>query len=329
MKVRYLVSNHLCCINPDGFIYKRGDIINLQDDLAKKYIDYNIVEPFSYSITDDEIKRLYEDFNETNVFESKVNIFIEAYSKANKRILLDDGNIIEFKVIPETRNEWYYFNTQMSKLYKSEVTECSFEKLKDDFLRLQSEYPHLNALREMELNGIKKATTDDSPKGIAYWYREAIYKRIPEDEKKRAFLSRELEYGLEIYLQGIAIAEYEEFLKSDFQKNSKNKDKKVRTKLFSEYLQTHNRRILAEKLKIEFSTEIGMNIRRMLEVLKDKGLLSMAEGQKMEIYESLEGYFARYIGTYNSIFARNPGISKREKSKKASIEKRIDFLLVN
>jgi hypothetical protein len=329
MRVRYLVNNELCCLF-NGVMHKIDDIVNLPDELAERYIDYNYVEAFEYPITDNDISCLYKEFMETEDFNRKMDIAIQAYSNSNELngFLLNSDEVIKFEPVPETRNEWCYYNTQMSNFYISKFIECSFGRLKDDFIRLQSKFPNNTALREIELNKIAKTIKDNNPEGIANWYKAAIYRRIPENPKEeKDFLSRKLDFGLEVYLQGKAIAEYEEFLKAVQPRTIIVKDRSHKSKKFPDYLLFEQKDILAERLKSEFNSDIGKTLRLMLEVLKDKQLLVISEGQKMKIFESLKEYFDRNIGSYNSVFSRDPGKTLLEKSKRASIEARIEFIL--
>ncbi|MBN1180846.1 MAG: hypothetical protein JXB49_01065 [Bacteroidales bacterium] len=109
--------------------------------------------------------------------------------------------------------------------------------------------------------------------------------------------------------------------------DKKNTNTQFEKKPFSAYLLYNEREKLAEQLKKGFIGEKGKSIRLMIEVLKEKGILSLSKGGWKKFYDSLKDYFDSDIGTYNSIFSRDPGKSNLEKSKKQAIEERIDYIL--
>ena len=78
----------------------------------------------------------------------------------------------------------------------------------------------------------------------------------------------------------------------------------IKQKLFYEYLLYHRKEELAAALKKEFSTEIGKNIRILIEAMTDHTppLLSLCRGQKKAFYKAMTDYFGRSIGAYNSVF---------------------------
>ncbi|MBE0674458.1 MAG: hypothetical protein IH591_07335 [Bacteroidales bacterium] len=55
-------------------------------------------------------------------------------------------------------------------------------------------------------------------------------------------------------------------------------------------------------LKNEFNSEMGLGIRYMIEGLKDLNYLTWGDRERQKLFDSLNDYFGRYLGTYNSIF---------------------------
>ena len=72
---------------------------------------------------------------------------------------------------------------------------------------------------------------------------------------------------------------------------------------FIQYLKSDNNVVLAEKLRKEFNTETGRDIRFIIDILRDKGLLEYAELKPL--IEAMAEYFNREIGTYESIRKTN------------------------
>lgn len=230
MKVRFQVSNHVYNLEKERF-YKIGDIVNIPDLTAKIYIEGRIVKPFDYSITDEEIKQLHKKLNNTKEFERKVEVYIEVLSKSNVNVQLADGKRLLFEVTPKNPNEWYYFNKHLSEFYIKEFYKCSLEGLIDDFTRKLKNFPYFEILKKSELNRINKVFQEGTSSGIYNWYEKTKSGEIPKDEIGIAnLLSRKVLYGIEDFLQGKSIAEYEGFLKTFSQKSIKDKDIKVNVK---------------------------------------------------------------------------------------------------
>ena len=82
----------------------------------------------------------------------------------------------------------------------------------------------------------------------------------------------------------------------------------------------------AELLKDEFKIEIGKSLKLMINVLIKKGMFTIENRQRQNIYNAMKKYFNRDIGTKQSIFdykyvpVGNPDFE--------SFELRIDNLLV-
>lgn len=95
--------------------------------------------------------------------------------------------------------------------------------------------------------------------------------------------------------------------------------KKKEIKSFPDYLIFDQKEILAERLKKEFNTEVGKEIRLMIDALISKDMLP--ETPLRQLYKALNIYFNRYIGTYESI-RKIPKIYEIE-----SYLLRIDFIL--
>lgn len=330
MRVRFQIGERAFCITRNNF-YSFGEIENNFDDgMAKALIKGNIAEHFEDSFNDEEIRTLHKNFISTKEFEKKVDLFVIVKTKSSTNVKLSDGTKLLFELTPTKPEEWYYYNKSLCDFYIKYFYRCQFESFKGNFERKFKNYPHYNVLRKNELTRIMEILNTDNNEGILYWYKEGRDGEIPLDEKGIKYLfSKKIFQGVENYLQGKAIFEYVTYLNTLNIQSIKNMVKPGRTKLFPEYLlmDIDDRILLAEKLKCEFSTEIGKKIRLMLEVLKDRGLLLIANGDKMNIYETLKEYFDRNIGSYNSIFSRDPGTSKLEVLKRTAIEKRIDFIL--
>lgn len=98
-------------------------------------------------------------------------------------------------------------------------------------------------------------------------------------------------------------------------------------KSFPEFLIHEKREILAEKIKAEFNTEIGKNIRFLIESLRinDPPFISIGARQNKTLHKAMLAYFGRDIGSYQSIF--NLKIEKLESDPDfLSIKTRIDFI---
>ncbi|MFH0756346.1 MAG: hypothetical protein V2B15_03565 [Bacteroidota bacterium] len=227
MRVKYLVSDEWCC-SQNGIWHLKGSIANLPDDIALENIKLKFIEPFSYSIPDQEIVRLYNNFIEPQTFESKVDIFIEAYSKikayAKEKIdvLLEDGTQLVFKLSPGSPSEWYYYNKGICNLYSKEFNFFKAENFLDEFKKNMTNYPYFEKRKETDLTDIEELIQTDDPEGLSYWYNEVIYGNVPSDEPElKEFLSKEIKFGIEVFLRSKAVAEYEGFLKSDRHRSKK------------------------------------------------------------------------------------------------------------
>lgn len=72
-------------------------------------------------------------------------------------------------------------------------------------------------------------------------------------------------------------------------------------KTFEQYFTEPYSHSLPIALKSVFSGKKGKQIRLMIEVLKDLGLIIVIDGENSELFRAMERFFGK-IGTYNSIF---------------------------
>jgi len=81
-------------------------------------------------------------------------------------------------------------------------------------------------------------------------------------------------------------------------------DKKLSSKPFPGYLLHKRRELLAKEIKNEFNTEIGKEIRLLIEALivSNPPLLTIENRKRKAIYNALKEYLNRNIGSYQSIF---------------------------
>lgn len=218
IKVEFIVSGNLNGMENTGITNIRGDIVNLSIEDAYYYIERSIVKPFSYSISENDILIKYVEFEGSDDFKRKVDIFCEVLLVTNRScfFLMDDDSIVKFELIPVTSDEWYYYNTQIGKFYCSYLLECSFVIMKNEFNRKKPEDSRqLPKFVKSEIENIDNTIANDFPSGIAYWYNMQILHKIPsKGEEQIAFLSKELRYGIPIFWQGIALGKYKEFLYS-------------------------------------------------------------------------------------------------------------------
>ncbi len=103
-------------------------------------------------------------------------------------------------------------------------------------------------------------------------------------------------------------------------------------KQFYQYLLLHKQNTkLALALKSEFSTEKGKSIRYLLEALahSQPPIITIVEGEKKALYNSIKEYFNRDIGSYNSIFQCkfNPDSDPVEKQNLQKFKVRINHIL--
>jgi hypothetical protein len=93
-------------------------------------------------------------------------------------------------------------------------------------------------------------------------------------------------------------------LKCNSEQFESQKPKVKMKKAFPEYLLHENRELLAQRLKEEFKTERGKGIRLMFEALQlnEPPLLTIENRQRKAIWQAMNEYFMRDIGTYQSIF---------------------------
>lgn len=330
MRVRFLnfeLSNKIILHN--YIRYSEGDVEWFPDDKALEYIQEKIVEAYKYPIPDAEIRLLHKDFIETSDFKRKVEILIYSYSNSIQRATLEDGTKIVFELNPESPEEWYCYNTHLIEYYKNKLPNCNIERLKKEFEKKQFNTPDPSRLIDSEFVRIKKSIDDDGRKRVSFWYNATYCGDIPKDEDGyKSFLSNQIKFGIEPFLQGNAYAEYEYFLKTVSQNATKDRDKNVKPKLFHEYLLTDKCEELAEQLKTKFNIERGKSIRLMIEVLIEMQLLVIENRGRNSLYNALKLYFNRNIGTYPSIFDyKLNSISDKEEIK--SVKTKINFILKN
>jgi hypothetical protein len=101
-------------------------------------------------------------------------------------------------------------------------------------------------------------------------------------------------------------------------------------KAFNEYLLHENRVEIAERLKFEFKTEKGKNIRLMIKALEDYNppLLNVEARQKTAIYNALKLFFNRDIGSKQSVFDFKY-IESAHKCDFIAIKSKVRFILEN
>jgi hypothetical protein len=302
MKVRFQVSNHVYCSERETF-YKLGDIANLSDHQAKTFIDYRLVEPFEYSITDEEMIELHEKFTNTLEFEKKVDLLMIVIAKSNKNVKLSGGAELLFELTPTKPEEWFYYNKSLSEFYIENFYRCSLESFKENLERKLKNFPNYKILRKKEFERIDEILNTDNNEGILYWYKAGLDGEIPIDEKNiKALFSKKIYHGVENYLQGKALFEYALFLSNPREEFQSNNAKIGKAKLFSEYLTHDKNEKLAEKLRNEFNTEKGKSIRLMIEALKQSQLLVIPDRMNALFYQAMVDYFTRYVGSYQSVF---------------------------
>lgn len=84
------------------------------------------------------------------------------------------------------------------------------------------------------------------------------------------------------------------------ERESRKNDKIEKT--FVDYFIIQYRKSLPEKIRNEFKTETGINIRLLIDVLKDQKIITVEHRGNASFYKSLKTYFNRKIGSYQSIF---------------------------
>ena len=139
----------------------------------------------------------------------------------------EDGSKLSFKISPKSPKEWFYHNTKLSELYSKKYPLFKIEDFKNEFNESLINYPYLEKRKEAEFEFIKNFIQADDPKGLSYWYNQVRRGKVPTDnERWRDFLSKEIKYGLEVFLHAKAVAEYEGFLES-FQPSFKSENQIV------------------------------------------------------------------------------------------------------
>ena len=103
------------------------------------------------------------------------------------------------------------------------------------------------------------------------------------------------------------------------------KPKPVKT--FSEYFLPQYRESLPEKLKNEFKTEFGKNVRLLIEVLKDRNIIAIEGRGKKGFYNAMKSYFERDIATYPAIFDVKPEKDGNDEPEYSAIIKRVEAIL--
>jgi len=209
-------------IHPDGFWYGKGDIAIVQEEYAEHLIEEEIAEPFSYSMTDEEILRLYKKQNEEYEFDKKVDLLVEIllkesheiYLESDPSFILEDGTILSFEVRPETPAQWFYYNTSLSELYSKKYPIFKIEDFIIRFQRSLKNYNYPTKRKEVDIVDIKKFIDKNDPEGLKYWYDQVVHGMVPKDKTEwEAFFSKKIQYGLEVFLNAKAVAEFEGLLK--------------------------------------------------------------------------------------------------------------------
>jgi hypothetical protein len=227
MRVKFFAfKNKVLTTEIRNFMYsgfEEGQIICLPDNSAKEYILGKLAEEFNYSITDNEIKQLHKDFNQASDFNKKVDIFISSLTKSVNKAVLEDGNVVEFKLTPNKSDEWLQYNILLTQYYKNEFPDYDLEGLKKVFEKKRFNSPDHYRLIGSELLWIKKTIQADNPKGIKFWYNETIKGNVSKDDAVyNIFLSNPIHFGIDIFLRGKALAEYEAHLKTYKKKMQEN-----------------------------------------------------------------------------------------------------------
>lgn len=330
MRVRFLnfeLSRKI--IIKDLIRYSEGNVTWFPDEEALGYIQEKIVEAYNYPIEDAEIRRQYKEFVETEDFGKKVEILIFSYSNSIERAILEDGTRLHFKLIPQSPEEWYCYNRELIKYYSTKFPHYSIEGLIKVFKKKQFNTPDPSRLIDSEFARIKKTINDNNPEGIPFWYNATYCGDIPRDEDGyKTLLSSHIKYGIEKFLQGKALAEYENFLKSVSQETRMDKSIINKTVSFTGYLLHDNKEKLAEQLKTSFNIEIGKSIRLMIEALKEMGLLTIENRRGKSFYNALKEYFNRNIGSYQSIFDYKLN-SEIDQAENQTIRTKINYILRN
>lgn len=214
-----ILTQGIRSLSYSGFI--GGEVICLPDKTALRYIEEKLAERFDYSIPDNEIRRLYDDFISASSFNKKVEIFISALSMSVSEAILEDGTEIRLTVTPKNPSEWLQYNSKLIQFYKSKFPENTVEGLKKSFNEKCINSPDYNKVIDSELIRIDKLNKDDNSRGIAYWYNEKYIGNVPKDESVyKLLLSSSIHHGVENFVKGEAYAEYESYLKSNSINNS-------------------------------------------------------------------------------------------------------------
>lgn len=197
----------------DGF--NGGEVIWIQDETALKYIKEKLAEKFDYSIPDNDIRKLHDDFMNASDFNKKVEIFMETLSNSVNKAIFEDGTEARFTIAPETAYEWFHYNSELIDFYKNKFPEITADGLIKSFVNKCRNSPDHQKVIDSELKRINKILTDSRFIGITYWYNEKCIGNVPKDEEAyKLFLSSSIPHGVEDFIKGDAFAEYESYLKS-------------------------------------------------------------------------------------------------------------------
>lgn len=199
----------------DNKEYWTGNNHDLPELMIKEFRNKRVDEHFSYSISTTHIEKLCRSILKTDNVKTKIDLLLKTYTEASREITFEGGEGIVFKVIPESQEEFLFYNSKFIEYHIRITPRCSFDRLLSEFKIKKTNTPNYKLLEEIELQNIKDTIKHDYPVGIAKWYNLTNGGHIPKDKTAfELFISKLIEPNIIVYLQGKALAEYYSFLES-------------------------------------------------------------------------------------------------------------------
>ncbi len=217
--------------------YYPGDVIIVQEEEVLNDIADGILEPFNYTLSDKKIYNLCKKYFIEGDFTKLYSFMIELYEGDRvNNIKLKDGRSIERMFQPVSPEQWLVHNSLHIDYFSKKYPHYTFEGLKEDFFKrlnrvmdtgmfLKKERENLYSwiLSHRSRMGCDQLESDPHYVNDS-WYDIAVSGMIPiSEQEKSEYLSEYLPGGVNEYLCGKALAEYEAFLNAINIKSFHNK----------------------------------------------------------------------------------------------------------
>lgn len=289
--------------------------------LHYQYYQYNKSEHGSQPVIKSDfnlIKKYFRNLKNNIVFVEFI-YSLQALKKIIKRINKD---LIKYDEIEEYQKEFKVINNYLIEFIDRFTNVC-----------LNHRYTELlEYQKKINLEAFIDLTTKKEKKEVLIKWLDLIKFQLDFDNGKNILFDNFDKHQYSSSLNLIGIKDKQEIFQNELKKlidieslnNSKSKEYKHKKLLTDFIFNVNDKDLFIEELIKTFKTEIGINLKIVIEILKDENIILIKSREFKPFYTSLKEKFNRDIGSYTAL----NDLYKHSKDNKVFYNKDIEQILI-